>query len=170
MIVAYAVGFESVRMQRALQRFVAVDDRARAVLRRFLFHVIATQKIHDVREHRRGDVVQKTCDRLFFIMREAPDDPRDADAVVETRIRLQSRKARKGSIFAAAVHADGFEPFKGGRRQTVADGRGDFPEIDRIVFHAHIVSAFACKVKAAACINRLTPARESDILFVNRKR
>ena len=87
MIVADVGRPQPVRSKRLLQRGVVCNDRFGTVLGRFLRHVIAAQKVHDVREYRRSDVVQKPRDRLLFFVREVPDDQRDAEAVIEPRIR-----------------------------------------------------------------------------------
>ena len=151
MIVENVVHRKPVPVQNAAKRSITLDDRARAVLGRLLYEIIALQKIHYMRKHRRGDVVQKPRDRLLFIVRKMPHDQRDAETVIKARIRLQVRKPRERRVFTAAVHADMANPLHARRVCAVAYHGGYFAVIDAVMLHKDSIADDGKAVNSCGC-------------------
>ena len=66
--------------------------------------MVTVEKVHHVRKHRSGGVVEKPGKRLKGIAGKIPQDPGDTKAVVISGIGSEPPKKRKICILAAAVH------------------------------------------------------------------
>lgn len=82
------------------------NDLASAIFERFLSLSVAIHKIDAMLKSRRGNIVEKTGEGLFFVVGEFPDNERYANTVLEDGI--VSREAIESGVINAN-HADAVE-------------------------------------------------------------
>lgn len=107
MIVGNFAGEDAVFFELAHDGARVTDDLASFFFGRFLDFFVAIHEIDAMFKSRRRDIVEEGGESLAFVTSEAPDDERDADAVLEDG--MESGEVIEATVIKTASHADGAE-------------------------------------------------------------
>ena len=109
-------------------------------------------------EDGRGRVVQQRGGSLRLAAREAPDDQRRAEAVLEARIAPDAGEAREGRVLAAAVHPHVRKTAQRRREAQAQEKLRRFRLVNGMIVHyALFPSSQKATALAAATFSESTP-------------
>ena len=136
--------------EACLKLCIVCQNVVRRRFGRFLPQVVAVQKIDNVRENRRCNIVKQRAQALCLVFCKVPDDRGRAEAVQLPGIGWFSLVKRARRIFTSAVHADLPQPPHGRCFRKYRKRLRKSP-IARDEFHTILLSLlFYRKVRAVA--------------------
>ena len=113
MIIVHILRLKTQGTEACLKLCIVCQNVVRRRFGRFLRQMVAVQKIDNVRENRRCNIVKQRAQALCLVFCKVPDDRGRAEAVEVPGVGLLSCVKRARRIFAPAVHADIQQPLHG---------------------------------------------------------